>query len=167
MIPTVSYTSGSDYIQFNWNYPKYRPEIYEVKYACMMKRAHKNDDFIKTKTQYMNLRCNSFRISGLRPDSTCVLNLVTVYNPASIDPGIVITASTCTCTLAKIPISEFLVWVLCNVHTFCTLITENCLDAKSELEFVLFNWFLLTTVSYLHNTTKMISNVANSFSYIF
>ena len=98
MISDTWYTFGSDFVQLMWNQPRFWPEKYELKYACIMKHSvrpyYKSEEYIKTKKQKIHFICTSIRIPDLLPSSSCAFNLVAVYNPASIDPGIVITAIT-------------------------------------------------------------------------
>ena len=94
MISTPTYTSGSNYIKLTWTRPRYLPTVYELKYVCSMKNnsGHHSSstDVIKTRLQYLNLDCCSITIFDLYPKSICIVNLITVYNPASSDDGIVI-----------------------------------------------------------------------------
>ena len=98
MISTPTFTSGSNYIKLMWTRPKYYPEIYELKYVCVMNNAsgnHYSSTYIlKSMTNYLTTGCCSFKISDLRPNSICVLNLIAIYNPASSDTGKVIIVST-------------------------------------------------------------------------
>ena len=93
MIPSHSVTFGPDYVKLNWTRPKYRPERYQLKKVCTIKPTYtpSNDimNYVMTKTQNL-----SSEISDLRRSSVCILILLVVYNPASIDTGIDITGAT-------------------------------------------------------------------------
>ena len=105
MIPSCSLTSGSDYFELMWKSPQYRPEIYERTYLCinLLTCLHNCSvaDFIRPKVSILHSNSTSFSIRDLRPDSVCVLKLVAVYNPASIDSGIVITSKTLAANKSK------------------------------------------------------------------
>ena len=90
MIPELLFDSGSDYVQVNWIRPKFLPEMYKLNYVCSMKPT-----YMPLLEKVLNLCSNttSFRIYNLHASSICSLCLFAVYNPASIDPGIVITGT--------------------------------------------------------------------------
>ena len=97
MIRTYSFASGSDYVQLNWIHPKFLPEKYQLHYACRMETCstnHEKNYSILASTQNLSSNTTFVRISNLRPSSNCSLFLLAVYNPASIDSGIVITGKT-------------------------------------------------------------------------
>ena len=100
MICTHSLSTGSDYIKLNWSRPKFLPEKYllHVQYASTLKPrcTFKNErkKYFKENAQCLTSNTTSVRISDLRPSSVCTLLLLAVYNPASIDLGIVIRGKT-------------------------------------------------------------------------
>ena len=98
MIHSHNLTYGSDYVELHWTHPKFLPERYKLKYMFTMKHTctpnYDRNIYETRDTQSLTTDTNSFRISGLRPSSICKLNLVAVYNPASIDSGIEITTTT-------------------------------------------------------------------------
>ena len=98
MISSHSISSGPDYVKLNWTHPKFQPERYQMKYVCTMKPActPRNDTnhYVTTKTQSISWETTFVTVSNLRPSSKCMLFLVAVYNPASIDTGIAITGTT-------------------------------------------------------------------------
>ena len=100
MILSHSVASGPDYVKLNWTSPKYGPEMYmyQLKYVCTLKPIYmpSNDtvNYVTTRTQTLSSDITSFSISDLNPRSICILILLTVYNPASIDTGIAITGAT-------------------------------------------------------------------------
>ena len=98
MIRSHSVASGLDSVKLNWTHPKFRPERYQLNYVCTMKPTctPRNDTnhYITTKTQNLSSDATSVTIPDLRPSSVCMLILLAVYNPASIDSGIAITGTT-------------------------------------------------------------------------
>ena len=100
MVCIHSLATGSHYIELNWTRPRFLPEKYilYVQYACTLKPRcrFKNDKnkYGKTNAQCLTSDTTSVTISELRPKSECRLLLFAVYNPASIDSGIVITGTT-------------------------------------------------------------------------
>ena len=98
MIHSHSVASGQDYVKLNWTHPKFQPERYHLKHVCTMMPTctPRNDtnQYITTRTQNLSSDTTSVTVSDLRPSSICMLILLAVYNPASIDSGIAITGST-------------------------------------------------------------------------
>ena len=98
MIEHSSLNSGLDYVELTWTRPKSIPEKYEINSLCFMPytRSYLHNEIEIVNHAFSNLSSSttSFRISQLRPNSTCVLKLLAVYNPASIDSGIVVTGTT-------------------------------------------------------------------------
>ena len=116
MISTATHTFGPNYIQLMWTWPKYFPEEYKLKYVCVMSNPSGNlsssMDIIKTMTRFLTSDSCSIKISDLRPNTMCFLNLIAVYNPASSDTGIVITVTT-----SKLPlISCYWIIEVTNLH---------------------------------------------------
>ena len=98
MIPSHSVAFGQDYVMLNWTHPRFQPEKYQLNYVCTMKPTcipsqETNHSFI-TKTQNLSSDTTSVTIPDIRPSSICMLFLLAVYNPASIDSGITITGTT-------------------------------------------------------------------------
>lgn len=99
MITFHSVSSGMDYIQVHWTLPKYAPERYQLRYSCQSRSTflcRDGGDYVTGTMQSLNENFNTteIKISELHPSSVCKLNLLAVYNPASIDSGIDITATT-------------------------------------------------------------------------
>ena len=92
MIRNHSLASGMDYVELNWTHPKFLPERYQLKYMCTMKRTcapnHNINQSVMTNAQNLSSNTTSVRVFDLRPSSICMLFLLAVYNPASIDSGI-------------------------------------------------------------------------------
>ena len=100
MIRHYSVSTGSNYVELKWTYPMFLPERYQMKYMCGMKLKATSTPNLDMKihlvksAQSLSRDTTSVRLSDLRPGSICVLILVAVYNPASIDAGITIAGST-------------------------------------------------------------------------
>ena len=98
MISSHSIASGSDYVKVNWTHLQFPPERYQLKYVCSVKTActpsHDTSHYVVAKAQNISLDTTSVTISNLCPCSSCMLILLAVYNPASIDTGIMITGTT-------------------------------------------------------------------------
>ena len=98
MIRLHSLVSGSDYINLNWTRPEFLPGMYQLKFAVTMKplrtSIHNMNDSVVAKTLNLSSTTTSVNISGLRPSSICKINLLAVFNPASIDSGITILGTT-------------------------------------------------------------------------
>ena len=98
MIRSHSVTSGTNYIKLKWTQPRFQPERYQLKYVCTMKStcvpSHDTNHSIMTKTQNLTSNTTLFTISDLHPTSICILTLLAIYNPASIDKGITIKGTT-------------------------------------------------------------------------
>ena len=94
MIHSHSVKSGSDYVELIWTRPKFFPKRYQLIDVCTKKptctHRHKNSTYVTKRMQNLSSDCNSVKISDLRPSSICILLLLAVYNPASIDTGIAI-----------------------------------------------------------------------------
>lgn len=98
MIRSHSIASGADFVKLNWAHPQFQPERYQVNYVCTRKPActptNDANQYITTKTTNLSSDTNSVTIPNLRPSTICMLFLLAVYNPASIDAGIAITGGT-------------------------------------------------------------------------
>ena len=92
MIEEWKYSSGVNYIAITWNSPKYEPAMYELYYTCGL--HGENHSYISSRLENLNSYSTTARVSGLLPESVCLLRLLAVYNPASIDPGLIITVET-------------------------------------------------------------------------
>ena len=74
-----------------WTTPLFLPDYYRHITSCKL--------LCDPATYYLseelsNKQTNSTAIIGIHPGSTCLFNHIAVYNPASIDPGIGLSAST-------------------------------------------------------------------------
>ena len=98
MIRSHSVVPGRDYVEHMWTHPNFRPQKYQLKYVCTLKptctSSHDRSNYIMTETQILSSDTTSVTIPNLRPSSICMLFLLAVYNPASIDSGITILGMT-------------------------------------------------------------------------
>ena len=98
MIRSHSVASGPDYVNLNWSRPNFQPERYQLMHVCTLKPTctpgHGLNNYVMTKTQNLTPNTSSVTIPNLRPSSICILFLLAVYNPASIDSGITILGKT-------------------------------------------------------------------------
>ena len=93
MIQNCTYSSGLDYIELMWKSPVYKPQTYEVYYSCSLWGGEEHY-YVSRKVECQNSTSTSVIVSALLPESTCLLTLYAVYNPASLDQGITIMAET-------------------------------------------------------------------------
>ena len=98
MISSRSVVFGPDYVTLNWPHPKFPPEMYQLNYVFTMKPTcmsnHETNNDMMIITQILCSDTTSVTIPNPCRSSNCMLNLLAVYNPASIDTGIVITGTT-------------------------------------------------------------------------
>ena len=91
MIKNVTVRAGAHFIQMIWSKPKIAPASYRANVTCWM---------MHTKTKYVWVTLEEspldkmFTIDKLIPGTRCLITLRAIYNPASIDHGIVRTIST-------------------------------------------------------------------------
>ena len=106
MIHAHSVASGSDNVELNWTRPNFPPERYQLNYVCTLKPTctFRNDtnNYVRTQTQDLSSDATFVTILNLRPCSICMLILVAVYNPASLDSGIAIIGTTLDGDVRKI-----------------------------------------------------------------
>ena len=84
-------TAGINHLVISWTLPQFPPYIYEQTTSCKLLCDHR--------TYYLTERMvnggdSSSTISALQPGSVCLIKHLAVYNPASIDPGIGLSART-------------------------------------------------------------------------
>ena len=122
MIISHSVAPGPDYIHLKWTHPNFRPEKYKLKYVCTLKPtctpSHDINDYIMTNAQDLCSDTTSVTISDLHPSSNCMVFLIAVYNPASIDSGITITGTTLDEDTRKINPGLSYSWIAL-VYWFC------------------------------------------------
>ena len=105
MIHLHSLVTESNYVKLNWTRPKFLPEMYQLKFAVTMKPIYasiqETSDSVVTKTVNLSSEITSVKISSLLPRSICTMNLLAVFNPASIDSGLAITGTAVAAVTSK------------------------------------------------------------------
>ena len=91
MIKNPRTNSGMDYVEIVWDRPKYLPTKYKFSYSCTLMGG---EEYLTSQPETVHSTCIRVRVADLHHYSICRLNLLAVYNPASIDPGITVTEST-------------------------------------------------------------------------
>ena len=157
MIHSNLVAPGPDYVRLNWTHPKFHPERYQLKYVCTMNPAcsptNDTNQYIATKTANLSSDTTSVTISDIRPSSFCMLFLLAVYNPASIDTGIMITGTSLDEDAREInpgllyfimPLIIYCLYfplyvcacvreyILCKLSTLALYITKNIIDVSSN-----------------------------------
>ena len=92
MIAVTPPTKGLAHVEMTWMRPLYNPEKFKFTYSCIIEP--KGFSYTTEGERILSSNSTSARVSGLRPQTVCKLKLIAVYNPASIDPGITVTART-------------------------------------------------------------------------
>ena len=83
---------GLDFVILKWKHPDYEPQIYHVQVSCRL-ISQAEGDYVSKRYDLESSSTDAIA-SGLLPESTCLLTLFAVYNPASIDPGLQVTVET-------------------------------------------------------------------------
>ena len=78
-------------LEISWTPPTFLPEYYRLTTSCKLLCDHSTYYLTQTLSDRMD---TSSTIHALFPGSTCMIKLVASYNPASIDPGIGLSAHT-------------------------------------------------------------------------
>ena len=78
-------------IKVSWTSPEFQPYFYQVTSSCKL--------ICDTRTYYltelmMDSNVSACTVPNLLPGTTCIIKLIAIYNPASLDPGITLSAST-------------------------------------------------------------------------
>ena len=92
MIENIQIFGASDHIDIKWDSPKYDPVIYKFQYSCGPKSGGPN--YITSPVFPLSSYQTGVRLPHLRPSSVCQVRLVAIYNPASLDPGLLLDATT-------------------------------------------------------------------------
>ena len=127
MISNVSVTSGFDYVELRWNIPRYPPERYKVTYLCSINCTWISNCGIDrivnltTSNKHVTPKNNFIKLPKPTPKCICTLKLVAVYNPASIDSGIVITYK----ALAAANTSKFTFVQDFHKHSMCMQLSSG------------------------------------------
>ena len=83
---------GSDFVEVRWSSVLYMPERYQVTFSCRLESN--NSHYVSAKIANISPENCLLRVSKLFPGTVCVINLIAVYNPASIDEGITLICNT-------------------------------------------------------------------------
>ena len=89
MIPDYNLESSMHFVRITWQFPKYKPQMYKLSASCKQTGVGKYQISIT-----LDSSSTSAEVTGLHPRSVCSINIIAIYNPASIDPGITISATT-------------------------------------------------------------------------
>ena len=78
-------------IKVSWTSPEFKPYFYQLTTSCKLT--------CDARTYYLTEVMIDSHVSvrtvpNLLPASTCIIKLIAIYNPASLDPGITLSAST-------------------------------------------------------------------------
>lgn len=92
MISNIVAVPEIDRIMLTWTEPRFFPRNYKIATSCMYPCA--DTAYITDKGTKAISIARKFHINNLRPGSDCTIRFTAVYNPASLDEGIIITAST-------------------------------------------------------------------------
>lgn len=97
MIRSHSVVIGPDYVKLVWPVPKFPPIRYQLNYMVTKKPTcgtnHSTDNDTITKAKNLSSKTTFVIILNFCVSSKSMVNLLAVYNPASIDKGIVITGT--------------------------------------------------------------------------
>ena len=91
MIHNVSTTAGTDFIDITWSVPSILPWMYKISISCWLLCTEIEYKWARFDTSPYRTTQN---VDGLLPGSICTFILQAVYNPASVDDGIVRTVLT-------------------------------------------------------------------------
>lgn len=106
----VPYTSSS-VTRISWTKPEFIPYFYGITQSCHLLCA---DKMYTVESMNIKNSLTELDFNDLLPGSNCIIKLTAFYNPASIDPGVTVTATTESESTYK--------WI----HTTCELYTCTC-----------------------------------------
>lgn len=87
MLPDLRSKVGVDYIQLLWTPPVILPYKYVQKYHC-------TGPPLKTGATDIGAVATWSFVRELQPATSCSVTLIAIYNPATLDPGITVRATT-------------------------------------------------------------------------
>ena len=123
---------GLNDLMIYWTQPQYPPIEYKQIISCKLLCDHRT---FNLREVILDETVRSSTIRALKPGSVCLINLIAVYNHASIDPGVGI--STHTLYTSKYSMFEFGACMFSfhvNLHIgihlsyLCSNLTVNCLS---------------------------------------
>ena len=91
MIKDLSIQRGATFIKLQWSAPDFGPYFYLQRTSCMLWHQRVPYRFFQ---KVIVSSATSNLVSGLKPGSRCEIRFRAVYNVATLDPGIIIIAST-------------------------------------------------------------------------
>lgn len=91
MITQLKTRSGTNYTQLSWTPPRLLPDHYKLTIVC--KHKCNNKEYLRSTLKIFSNE-SVVRVDYLPPWSECDNTLTAVYNPSSLDPGILRTIST-------------------------------------------------------------------------
>ena len=74
-----------------WEEPSHLPYAFRMKTSCRLLCAQESYKHVEG---ILPDSVTEMEIDGLHPGSTCTVNLFAFFNPASVDPGLVVTPTT-------------------------------------------------------------------------
>lgn len=92
MIQPYQNYEGYDSFAIRWNRPLYQPSHYEYSVSCKVQCAERH--YFSLVKEVLPSVHSSITVAELLPRSICEVTLIAVYNPASLDPGIALIATT-------------------------------------------------------------------------
>ena len=84
--------SGLDFVSLIWSTPEFKPVRYNLEYSCKLQTD--GTEYAKKQRITFSSESTFVSVPNLLPNSSCELTLFAVYNPASIDSGLKVHAST-------------------------------------------------------------------------
>ena len=82
---------GKDFIKVFWTAPMYLPYWYEQTTSCRYLCRHETYFLKEVRIDLLHTSSLTY---DLHPGSVCLMKLIAFYNPASIDPGIMLLSHT-------------------------------------------------------------------------
>ena len=96
MISARQSVTGVDFVRIDWSYAVHKPDKYVLSFSCTVNPEKHDCEDVSAKATDIKSETTSFTLLGLLPGTVCVIKLFAVYNPASIDSGIMLITSTTT-----------------------------------------------------------------------
>ena len=86
MLNTLRVNSSTHNISLTWEHPYYLPLYYEQKAKCV---HWCSDQWLFTPKRTLSASLTSSVLLDLQPATQCIITFKAIYNPASLDPGII------------------------------------------------------------------------------
>ena len=78
-------------VTVRWKEPSHLPYLFRVKASCKLLCAQ---ELYKHVDETLPDSATEMEINGLHPGSTCIVNFFAFFNPASVDPGLMVRSTT-------------------------------------------------------------------------